>query len=95
MIESSWKGHRAGRGMRAPTKRMSLVLDAVQIALGQLAKLPNSPEVEDLRTKALAYEKEAKHWSEKPPTSEQREAMMKKVLALHVAVTKLARPDDR
>jgi hypothetical protein len=81
--------------MRAPTKRMSLVLDAIEIALGQLAKLPDSPEVEELRTKALVYERDAKHWSEKAPTSEQREAMMKKVLALHILVTKLAREGSK
>lgn len=77
--------------MGAPTRRMSIVLDAISIAVQQLAKVPDSLEVQALRAKALAYESEVKQWTDAPPTTEQREAMMKRVLALNASVTKLAR----
>jgi hypothetical protein len=78
--------------MRTSSKRTSLVLDAIDLALAQLAKMPDSVEVRAWRVKAVAYEADAKDWSLAPPTAEQREAMMKKILGLHVAVTKLREP---
>jgi hypothetical protein len=71
------------------TRRMSLVMDAIQIALDQLAKMPDSPSVEALRSKAAAYAADAKGWAQVRPTAEHKEAMMKNVLALQIAVTKL------
>jgi hypothetical protein len=68
---------------------MSLVMDAIQIALDQLAKMPDSPEVEALRSKGAAYAADAKAWAQVRPTAEHKEAMMKNVLALQIAVTKL------
>lgn len=68
---------------------MSLVMDAIQIAVDQLAKMPNSPEVEALRSKASAYADDARGWPHARPTAEHKEAMMKNVLALQIAVTKL------
>jgi hypothetical protein len=54
-------------------------------------RLPDSPEVRDLREKGLGYINEAVLWKDaKPrPTVQMREALMKKVLALHVEASKL------
>jgi hypothetical protein len=64
-------------------------MDAIQIALDQLAKMPDSPEVEALRSKAAACAEDARGWAQVRPTAEHKEAMMKDVLALQIAVTKL------
>jgi len=73
-------------------QRLSLALKSILAASEVLAKLPDSPEVIALRATAAKLQAEAETWPEKPPTYEEREAMMKKVLVLHVAATKLARP---
>lgn len=76
------------------------MLDAIQQALATFARLPDSPEARALREQCLAVEATAKEWARVPPSVEDREAMMRKVLALHVAITKLRRkslrppPDD-
>lgn len=44
-----------------------------------------------LREKALACIKEAERWRDHPPSVEKREALMKKVLGLHTAVSRLGR----
>ena len=53
--------------------------------------MPDSPEVRALKATAAKLQAEAEAWTDKPPTYEEREAMMKKVLGLHVAATRLAR----
>jgi hypothetical protein len=71
--------------------RLSLALKSILAASDVLARLPDSPELIALKATAAKLQAEAETWPEKPPTYEEREAMMKKVLGLHVAVTKLAR----
>jgi hypothetical protein len=73
------------------SNRTAVILDAIEIAVHELAKLPDSPESSALRTKALAFEETAKAWPHAPPTQEKRGAMMQSVLALHVEVMKLVR----
>jgi hypothetical protein len=46
-------------------------------------------------TAALALDEQTKAWAMTPPSAEQCEQMMKKVLALHVAAAKLFRPKAR
>jgi hypothetical protein len=46
--------------VRTSSKRTSLVLDAIDLALEQLAKMPDSVEVRAWRVKAVAYEADAK-----------------------------------
>jgi hypothetical protein len=72
-------------------ERAPFVQDAIQRALATLATLPDSEEARDLRQQCLAIEQTAKAWAQHPPTPEEREAMTKKVLALHVLVTKVYR----
>jgi|HubBroStandDraft_4_1064222.scaffolds.fasta_scaffold05481_7 hypothetical protein len=68
---------------------IALVIGAVNIVLKHLEKLPGGPEVSALRERALGYIEEVAMWSTERPSVEVREATMKNVLALHVAVKKL------
>jgi hypothetical protein len=68
-----------------------LVLKAIRSAAAQLARLPQSPDLDELRGTASACAAEAEAWKDAPPTDVQRDAMMKRVLALQVAVTKARR----
>lgn len=68
---------------------LALVIDAVNVILRHLAELPDGPEVPELRDRALGYIEEVAMWNTSRPSVETREAMMKKVLALHVVVNKL------
>jgi hypothetical protein len=73
------------------TKRTSVVLNALRVTMRCLEDVPNSPEAEKLRLRALAFEREAEKWPATAPSNYEREAMMKQVLALHIEVTKLGR----
>jgi hypothetical protein len=72
-------------------KEMRLVVDAVNVVLRELATMPDSRDARKLRETAGAYIDEAYHWSERAPSAEEREALMKKVLALHMKMSRLAR----
>lgn len=52
--------------------------------------MPDAPEVQELRAKALACVREANESKAHPPTIEYDEALMKKVLDLHLEVRRLA-----
>jgi len=70
---------------------IALVIEAVNVILRHMGELPDGPEVRELRHKALGYINEAVLWKDvRPrPSGEVRDALMKKVLVLHVAVNKL------
>jgi hypothetical protein len=59
--------------------------------LRRLSTLRSSPDVEDLRLKAESHLQKAQLWPHSKPTPEEREMLMKRVLAIHVAVAKLER----
>ena len=67
------------------------IIDAVNIILRHLGEKPGGPEACELRDRGLGYINEAVLWRDaRPrPTVQARVALMKKVLALHVAVKKL------
>jgi hypothetical protein len=73
------------------SKRAPRVLDAIHQALATFAALPDSTEARNLREQCLAVEATAREWATVPPSPEDRDALMRKVLALHVAITKLRR----
>ncbi len=77
--------------MVVQTKRTSVVLNALRVTMKCLDMVPESPEAEKLRRRALAFESEAQLWPTKGPSAYEREAMMKQVLVLHVEVVKLGR----
>lgn len=68
---------------------IALVIGAVHVILKRLAELPEGPEVHAQRETALGYIGEVAMWNASQPSVEMREATMKRVLALHVAVNRL------
>jgi hypothetical protein len=74
------------------TRRVSLTLSAIDVVLRRLSALPATREVDELRARAEEYVREADGWKVSRPSSEQREDLMKRVLALHIAVVALERP---
>jgi len=79
----------------AGSKRTILLIDAVKQALASLDVLPDTNEARLLRKECLSWEQVAKDWAHAPPTPEERERAMKKVVALHVAIARLRRESQR
>lgn len=71
------------------TKRSPHVAKAIRTATEQLAKMPSSPEVLALKNVIRSVEEELDGWVITPPATEQREGMMKRVMAIHLAIAKL------
>ena len=67
---------------------LALVIEAVNVILRHVGELPECAERRELRERALGYINEAVLWRDaRPrPSVQTREALMKKVLALHVEV---------
>lgn len=76
---------------RHPSKRTGLALGAVHAALTALASLPDSAEKQRLLGEAESCARAVHSWVDRAPSDPEREAMMKRVLALHVAVATLQR----
>lgn len=76
---------------RFSSKRTNLALGATHAAVGVLARLPDSDEKRRLLVEAEACRRHIQDWSDQSPTPEAREAVMKRVLALHLSVTALRR----
>lgn len=77
--------------MALPSRRLTLVRDAIDVVLRRLAALPSTPDVDELRARAMECVHEADGWKAAAPTAEERERLMKRVLGLHTAVAKLER----
>jgi len=80
--------------MSSPTDWAKLVQDSIEVVMRRLSSLPDGPEVEALGLKAAYYIQQARGWERKLPTVEQRETLMKRVLALHVEVAKIERREQ-
>lgn len=76
------------------SKRTALALDAVRLALASLRVMPDSKEARALREACVSWERVVKDWEHSAPTAEDRERAMKRLVALHVAVTKLRRRSE-
>jgi len=74
---------------RPKTARTLVALDALEVALAHIAQLPECAESEELLMKAFMLQREVKKWTDHPPTSDEREKMMKRVLSLHIAASRL------
>ncbi len=77
------------------SKRVVVVLEAIDLTLRGLAHAPDGPAERELRQTAVACAKEAEGWRQRPPSGEEREALMKRVLAVHVAAEGLASNSSR
>jgi hypothetical protein len=68
-----------------------IVLGAIHTAVEPLAVMAETPEVRMLRMMAADFEAEVRVWTPDTPDDDDRELMMKRVLALNMAVAKLVR----
>jgi len=68
---------------------IAVLLDNICTVLRALATMPTSPDVRTLTDRALACERTVKDWGNHPPTAEEHEAMMRKLLGLHTALGRL------
>ncbi|MDP9150469.1 MAG: hypothetical protein M3O36_11095 [Myxococcota bacterium] len=75
-----------GRSTRLAIVEQSLV-DTVE----RLRELPAGPKVRELRGKAEGFERALQAWTLRPPTPEQRAALLRLVLELNVEVMALGR----
>jgi hypothetical protein len=66
-----------------------VVRDAARVVLRHLDALPRSDERERLRTVVLDCTRNAEDWSASPPTARDVDALMKRLLAVHVQVARL------
>ena len=71
--------------------RFVVVRKAIDTVLRHLEGLPPSDRTELLRTWVLDCMRETERWGASPPTDREAELVMKRVLALHVAVTEMKR----
>ena len=75
--------------------RLAIVEQSIADILERLADLHPTDstlmKLRELRTKAFAYERTTKAWVTTPPSEAQRQAMLKLVLELNVAVMELSR----
>jgi hypothetical protein len=77
--------------MSPATEWPSLVRDSLAVVLRRLSTLPLTPETEQLGLEVSDCLQQAKGWELSPPSVEHREALMKRVLAIHTAVARLER----
>jgi hypothetical protein len=76
---------------KAGSTRMSIVDQSLTDTIERLSELPAGPRVRELRAKAEGFERALRTWSVRPPTEEQRAALLKLVLDLNVEVMSLGR----
>jgi len=72
---------------------MSIVDQSLTDTIERLSELPPGPRVRELRAKAEGFERALRTWSTRPPTEEQRAALLKLVLDLNVEVMSLGRDE--
>jgi CheY-like chemotaxis protein len=82
---------RSPRVERRTGTHLSVVRNAIDILLQKLSVLPPCEEVDALFSTAGNYLREAEKWRTSPPTAHDREALMKRVLALHVDLARIER----
>ena len=73
------------------SKSASTILDAIRQASAVASSLPESEVARRLCDECQAYERTAEQWERAPPSVEEREVLMKKILALHIVVTRVRR----
>jgi hypothetical protein len=76
---------------RVLSTRFAIVEQSLADASERLRDLVGSPQVRELRARAQAYERAVQNWKTLPPTEEQRAALLKLVLELHVEVISLGK----
>jgi hypothetical protein len=80
--------------MRTASKRTALALDALNLVLDTLGRLPHSDDRQRLEGQARACERVVSCWQYYPPTDEDREDLMRRLLDLHMATAQLRRGSE-
>jgi hypothetical protein len=70
--------------------QFAVMREAIRVVLRHLDDVPPGEEANVLRASLCACFDEAERWCERPPSDGARDALEKRVLALHVAVTRLS-----
>jgi hypothetical protein len=82
-------------GSREGSTRLAIVEQSLADTVERLSELPAGPRVRELRARAEGFERALRTWSVRPPTEEQRAALLKLVLDLNVEVMTLGRADEK
>ncbi len=80
-------------GEHKGSARLAIVEQAIVDTLERLQDLDASPRVRELRSKAEGFERALRSWSTRPPTEEQRSALMRLVIELNVEVIDLGKTE--
>jgi hypothetical protein len=72
-------------------ERFIVVREAIDVVLRHLEALPPSDRREQLRAGIRECLQESQQWDVLSPTDRERDGLMKRLLAVHVGVTKLER----
>ncbi len=83
----------ASHDAKAGSTRLAIVEAALNDTIERLSELPPGPRVRELRTKADGFQRALRSWLSRPPTEEQRSALLKLVLELNVEAMALGRGD--
>jgi hypothetical protein len=77
--------------MSRPSKRTSVLLEAIELAKKPLAHVAEGTERAELLREAEECARIVHLWAAEAPTGEQRDAMMQRVLRMHLTVARLCR----
>jgi acyl-CoA reductase-like NAD-dependent aldehyde dehydrogenase len=73
--------------------RFEVVREAIDVLFRRLERVPSSARTEELRAAVRDCMRRAgEEWSASPPPDRERDAIMKRVLELHIELTNLERP---
>jgi phosphoenolpyruvate carboxylase len=78
-------------GVHRESTRLAIVEQAIADTLERLQDLVPGPRARELRAKAEGYERALRAWMVRPPSEEQRAALLKLVLELNVEAMALGR----
>jgi len=76
---------------RGGSTRLAIVEQSLVDTVERLRELTPSPLVRELKTKAEGYERALHAWVSRPPTEEQRAALLRLVLELNMEVISLGK----
>ena len=81
--------------MVAATRRLSLLVDVIDVVLLRLSRVSPSGDAEKLRAEAGRCLVQAHAWNEISPSTQEYDAMTRRLLELHRAVDELQRRSDQ
>jgi hypothetical protein len=72
--------------------RFEVVREAIDVLFRRLERVPSSARAGELHAAVRDCMRRAGEWSASPPPDRERDALMKRVLELHVELSNLERP---